>query len=398
MLSLGADTSVERSWIHMTPDTLSQTELLAVADRLRACVYADPALGERLLEIIEQDAFVAAAAAACDLPADDVRALLGPGHQGLLSQDLPPAGWLPVEVAGGAGLPTRWALFGAGTLTESFYRESATQMMQRPLNRAIFLYTPLAVVMSAPPGPEPDGLIFHMSRCGSTLVAQMLAAAPANTVVSEAQPIDAAVMLGRHAGDGGALLRAMVAVFSRRRRADEARFFVKLDCWHTLAAPLFREAFPNTPWIFQYRDPVEVLVSQSRATGSQMIPTFVPLSFYGLTETGADWGPDYHARVLARICEGALGAFPEGGGLLIDYGQLPNAVFTKILPHFAVTPDADERALMAAAAQKDAKAPWSAFTADSQTKRAAASEAIREAAATHLAEAHARLEAVRLAT
>jgi hypothetical protein len=305
---------------------------------------------------------------------------------------------LPIDAPDSPDLPMRWAYFGRQRLTESFFRESASRMWRKPLNRAIALHTPLSVVLSAPSVPAPDGLIFHMSRCGSTLVAQMLAASPANIVVSEAQPIDAAVMLGRQANDGGALLRAMVAVFSRRRGADHARLFLKLDCWHSLALPLFREAFPATPWIFQYRAPVEVLVSQARVAGSQMIPEFVSPAFYGLAETDRDWGADYHARVLAKVCEGALMAFPEGGGVLIDYAQLPNGLFTKILPHFGVTLGAEERDLMAAAAQNDAKAPWTGFTADAQTKRAEASEEVREAAAAYLAEVHARLEFVRLAT
>ena len=37
---------------------------------------------------------------------------------------------------------------------------------------------------------RPAGLIFHMSRCGSTLVGQMLAALENTVVLSEAGPID----------------------------------------------------------------------------------------------------------------------------------------------------------------------------------------------------------------
>jgi hypothetical protein len=43
------------------------------------------------------------------------------------------------------------------------------------------------------PGLPPTGFIFHMSRCGSTLVSQMLASIPDNVVISEAGPIDAVV-------------------------------------------------------------------------------------------------------------------------------------------------------------------------------------------------------------
>jgi hypothetical protein len=52
----------------------------------------------------------------------------------------------------------------------------------------------------------------------------------------------------------------MVAALGQAR-AGETRLFLKLDCWHMRDLPLFRRAFPNTPWVFLYRDPVEVLVS-----------------------------------------------------------------------------------------------------------------------------------------
>ena len=38
---------------------------------------------------------------------------------------------------------------------------------------------------------RPSGFIFHMSRCGSTVISQMLAALAEHVVVSEAGPIDA---------------------------------------------------------------------------------------------------------------------------------------------------------------------------------------------------------------
>ena len=49
-------------------------------------------------------------------------------------------------------------------------------------------------------------------------------------------------------------------------------YFVKFDSWNTLDLALIRRAFPDVPWIFLYRDPVEVIVSHMRQRGSQMIP------------------------------------------------------------------------------------------------------------------------------
>ena len=101
---------------------------------------------------------------------------------------------------------------------------------------------------------RPAGFIFHMSRCGSTLVAQMLAALPENRVLSEPTAINAVI---RAALLDARIPRATLVDWLRTvvgllgcPLEGESRYFVKLDCWHVLALPLIVEAFPETPWIF----------------------------------------------------------------------------------------------------------------------------------------------------
>ena len=87
------------------------------------------------------------------------------------------------------------------------------------------------------PVAQPDGFIFHMSRCGSTLVAQLLATVPGHFVVSEASILES-VLKSRVAGDGpeqqAARLRAVVGAMHRGEGPGESRLFVKFDAWHTL--------------------------------------------------------------------------------------------------------------------------------------------------------------------
>src|SRR5947208_3470516 len=72
------------------------------------------------------------------------------------------------------------------------------------------------------PGPalEPDGFVFHQSRCGSTLAARMLGALPRSTSVSEAPPIDSILQLGLAVGWSearrSAALRVIVGAYGRR--------------------------------------------------------------------------------------------------------------------------------------------------------------------------------------
>ncbi len=189
---------------------------------------------------------------------------------------LPPAGWLPVAASWRDGtLWTDWSHFGERPLREPFFDDEILNCLRRPFNR-LFRYgmpiTRLPDWLDANRHLQPDGFIFHMSRCGSTLVSQMLGALPDSIVISEAGPIDAVVDSGQHRPDlsdeeRALWLRWMVCAFGQTRRGGERRFVLKLDAWHTLDLQLFRRAFPTVPWIFLYRDPVEVLVSQLRLRG-----------------------------------------------------------------------------------------------------------------------------------
>jgi hypothetical protein len=185
----------------------------------------------------------------------------------------------------------------------------------------------------------------------------------------------------------------MVAALGRRRRG-ETRYVLKLDAWHVLALPLFRRAFPNVPWVFLYRDPLEVLVSQVRQRGMQMVPEFVSPSLFGVEAGIPD--EDYCARVLVSMCRGALDHFGLGGGLLVNYAQLPDAVDRIILPHFDIGVGDGERAAMRQAARRDAKQPQQDFTPDSAEKHREAGDALRALVRRHLADVYQSLEGLRL--
>jgi hypothetical protein len=313
------------------------------------------------------------------------------------SKKPPGKGWLPVQVAPRDGVVAiEWVYFGARRLTEPFYEGSVRQARADGGAQA---WTPLEDLasMPAPPSVPPNGFIFHMSRCGSTLAAQMLAASPANIVVSEASPIDAIVRLDRPAAERARLLRAMIGAFGQIRNPEDAAHIVKLDSWHARALPLFRQAFPDTPWVFLYRNPVEVMVSHVRRTGMQMVSGLVAPDVYGLGAVARPWGEDYFAQVLGAICEAAADGYAAGRGLLVNYDELPAALIAKILPHFGIAPSADQIALMLAAAAFDAKTPSLAYAPDAASKRSAATDAVQTAIERHLSVVYRRLESLRAA-
>lgn len=318
----------------------------------------------------------------------------------LAGSSLPPRDWLPIGVTAAPGaIAVDWARFGAEPLREPFYEELLRRALRLPFNRAMRYRTSLHDLVAQADtmaSVAPAGFIFHMSRCGSTLVAQMLAALEDSIVISEAPPLDAVVQLGRTLAPDDAVraLRAMIAALGRKRSGGERRYVVKLDCWHTLALPLFRRAFPDVPWVFLYRDPVEVLVSQMRQRGMQMVPQYLPPRFYGIADADATMDEDYCARVLGVICRAVLDHHPTGGGLVLNYSALPDAVSTAILPHFGMTCSEAERESMRQMAQHDAKSPSQLFAGDAEAKRQAATAKTRFAAERHLREVYDGLEAL----
>ena len=403
----------------MSLDAVDGSAAQAQAAALRDLVMGDEALQARLAAITFAPDFTEAMvdlarARGGELAAAFFAAAIRPDPLGLSRRQAPawgppgspPRGWLPSQVARLGDEPVvEWVRFGDRRLDDGFYETALRWALSRPFNNQFRFLSPMATLSdwaAALPTIPPSGFIFHMSRCGSTLAAQMLAASPENIVISEAAPIDGVAQLARHdpayAGDAGvALLRDMVAVFGQVREPGARRLFVKLDCWHALMLPLFRRAFPDTPWVFLYREPVEVMVSQMRQRGSQMVPAFVPPSFYGIDLPTGVPDEDYCAQVLAATCEAALDGARLGGGLMVNYHELPDALFTTILPHFGVEPGQGERDLMAEAARFDAKSPGSEFTPDSAQKRAEAKPMITEICARRLDDSYRRLEAMRAA-
>lgn len=289
----------------------------------------------------------------------------------------PPIGWLPWAVEPGPdGDAVRWICAAAARFDAPFFADAIAPSRHGPFNRLIDWRTPLHDLASSTPAdfPAPVGLIFHWSRCGSTLAARMIEACASVAVFAEPEPIDAVLATG-----DPMKLRAMAAALAHGR-PDCDRFVLKLDCWHIQSLSLFQQAFPETPWIFQFREPAAILASHARMPGSQMMPGKIAAFQPGWTIA------DHHAAVLATIADAAVKGLDEArqsGGpiraMAVDYRPLPAAVADRILPWFGITPTAADREAMAMIAGQDAKTPDHRFD---PAQAAAASAEVAAAAAT----------------
>ncbi len=305
------------------------------------------------------------------------------------------AGWTPIAVRGGGQPFVRWCFTDGLQFDEPFFEQTIDRCLCDPFRLLFWRETgidALAKLASEAPGLAPAGFIFHMSRCGSTLIAQMLGSLPQVLVVSEAGPIDAVLRAGEVDW-----VRWMVSALGQPRRTGHTQFVVKLDAWAIFALPLVRKAFPDTPCVFVYRDPVEVVVSHLSRRGYHTVPGTLPPEWLGLPDVmPRSLEPEqYIAAVLGCLCDAAVAGARTGSLTLINYDSLPGSVAGAIAPLFGIAVGSGERAAFALAAGKDAKNPYIPFAPDSAQKRRRASARTREAVDIWLAPAYDALERLR---
>jgi Aspartyl/Asparaginyl beta-hydroxylase len=274
-------------------------------------------------------------------------------------------GWVPINVHFRESGPcAKWIYAPDVSFTEPYFEDTVRTCLQNRFTALFQREMPLTVGSRI----RPDGFIFHMSRCGSTLVSRSLAAAESTLVIAEAPPLDQIV---RANGPNRAVwLEWMVSALGGRRTEARTRYLIKLDAWHIGNLPLFREVFPGVPWVFLYRDPREVLVSLLNQPGLHACPGLMDPAIFGLREEDRTLSRQpWCIRVLESFLTAALAFREDPKGLFVDYKELPEAICGRIAKHFGLNLTAGDEARVEVAAQLDAKNPWAPFTGDTELKQ-----------------------------
>ena len=310
----------------------------------RRLVLADETLQQRLWDIADRQEFCEAAVKiGAELGFDLNEADADAATRHPMKSAPPSPGWTPIRIHfRSAGAFVEWADTGETAPREPFTDETVHACLRRPLTAFLRCEQPLVDTNATP-----AGFIYHMSRCGSTLAARMLAAVEGIAVFSEVACIDRIVLADLSAPEltppeQARYLRNLIGAMAHDRCV------VKLDAWHIHRLPLIRAAFPDTPWVFVYRDPLEVMVSHLRMPGIQASPGAMDARALGLEAADITrfQRDEWCARVLAGFLRSALKFREDPGALFIDYRELPEAVFDSIAPHFGLTLSAQDREAM----------------------------------------------------
>jgi Aspartyl/Asparaginyl beta-hydroxylase len=185
----------------------------------------------------------------------------------------------------------KWMYLDGKQFTEPFHADSLAKCKAHPLNVASFKKeSGLKEMVEAAQNIDcvsPTAFIFHVSRCGSTLLSQLLVTDERNIVLSEAPLLDDVLTLNKKQPDMpqseiDEALEAAIQLLGRKRIGLEERLFIKLDSWHGVYHQILRRLYPNTPFILLYRSPEEVFYSHQKQRGIQAVPGMVDPTLFGL--------------------------------------------------------------------------------------------------------------------
>ena len=314
-------------------------------------------------------------------------------------------GWLPVDAVVMEGRPGLWWMDMAGvTLSEPFFQQTVARARAESRPE---LFTEFDVVLQLEKQLDsvpPTGFIFHSSRCGSTLVANACRAISNSIVLSEANAIDK--LIARFITDTdkaikesvySVILRGVVHSLAQRRTGTEQHLFIKFACCSFAQLERIKRIWPNVPWLFLYRDPIETIVSNLRD-----VPPWLVDDDRRVLASITGSSPAALAEVsLEEMCARTIGSLyttaynlANDNSMLLNYRELSVPVIARVLNFFNVSVSTEELEKIAHTSglySKEASGTR-AFVADADTKQKLASDLVREMSARWAGESYRLLE------
>jgi hypothetical protein len=200
------------------------------------------------------------------------------------------------------------------------------------------------------PGRLPDGFIFNVGRCGSTLLANMLSVPDEYLVIKESPAVNTLLAGLLRASDDvrrrerEALVELALPFMFRPLRGTEKRLFFELSSWNLRLADSMLSLFAGTPAAFLHRSPsVSVasmlaepprwsnLLEQQRSVQARLFPSLASVPAESELSAAA-----FYAHAWRSAVEAAL-ALPPERVLVIDYEELvasPQSTLGSLMTHF----------------------------------------------------------------
>jgi len=321
------------------------------------------------------------------------------------------SGFIPVDVQPAAtGHEVTWLNVGKYRFTKAKFEFAirglvATEQGSETVTTAL---TDLANKTFLTDALYPTGFIFHISRCGSTLLAKALARIPQHVVIDEGTPLNDG--LWHYLTEGWqqpvvydkqafTIYRNLLLAMGRRRTCQQQQYFVKFRSWNALFIDFITQVFPDVPCLFLYRDPVEVLVSgQWKRVWTLDFKGLAPGAYMSACSIAATQAMDdltFLAKIYRRYFAAALHTITTKLHFL-NYDQLTQANYPAILAHaFDYQPTPEQVAMMQTQFAYYSKDDDDTihFTSDKEAKQQAATQTVRQIVAQEMGDLYAQVEA-----
>ncbi len=201
--------------------------------------------------------------------------------------------WVPYKLlpqAKGEAL-CKWFYLGDEAIAEPFFNDTISKckkLLENSKRRnSVSDLSILPQWASAIETIAPTCIIFHVSRCGSTLLSQLLSLQKQNIVLSEVPFFDELLRYGKKNNNMQEILLqldAAIHLYGAKRNEEQQYVFIKADSWHIHFYKELRQLYPAIPFILLYRRPDEVIHSQQKQRGMQAIPGLIEPELFGFTK------------------------------------------------------------------------------------------------------------------
>lgn len=222
--------------------------------------------------------------------------------------------------------------FNQKAFTESFFADTIQSIRRLPFNWGSFKSVSSLDFLSDAaqhfPSIPPDAFIFHVSRCGSTLLSQMLSTRTDKYIAVSEPPLLDDILRLRYKipeipeAEIEQAFCAGISALGRKRLGTEQHFVIKTDAWHLFFYPVIRRLYPDTPFIMLYRNPEEVYYSHQKQSGYHTVPGHLEPEMTGVAINEDEYGLPWFAAVLGRYFETMADiADIDNQSVLLNYNQ-----------------------------------------------------------------------------
>jgi len=258
--------------------------------------------------------------------------------------------WVPVElVRTGERIECRWMDFTAIEIAEPFFRQTIEKAARLQCNLPTTPITDLILAGAQLPTPPPACVIFHVSRCGSTLLMNALRAGGNCVALSEPKILtDLFHFCDKLISPVGELrdviAESIVRIYASYQ-GGVTPIVIKLASWNLVSIHLLRQLWPKTPFVIMIRDPREVIVSNLKPGGwlayrpyRQCAARFLQVPVGELEEMD-DVG--FCARFVRRLNAAVL-EFRDANTIVIDYSNFDCTIMPTVIDFIDFKPTSQD--------------------------------------------------------